>query len=1117
MAVVVDDANNGTILVRPTIEPSLKELQDVNITSIANNQVLRWNNANLRWENTSALTTAESDIDALEGRMDTAEGDIDSLEGRMTSAENNIINIFDGTLVVPKALADQNGNVINTTYLTQSSASATYIPLSQKAQALGVATLGSDGRVIPNQLPASIGEILEFPTEEDFPVEGTAERIYVALDTNLAYRWSGTQYTEISPSIALGETSSTAFAGDRGLALETLTDNIIDGSQALALKDQVIRNTAVGTIPLVVNSIASTTANLTEFQVNGTKVLEVNKDGFLFKNGNRFVHNFQHPTGSTAIPSGQNIFVGELAGNLTMGSTATITAHSSFNTAVGNRSFSSNTTGFSNLAIGYDSLFSNTTGSNNSALGLNSLRLNTTGSSNSSVGADSLASNTTGSSNSAFGLNSGRSITTSSNNTFVGRDAGFTGAWGTQLATATNSTGIGYQAFTDKSNQMVFGNASVTEFKFDRNTGAVLLAPRIENVSSSSNIFKVTTLTNNAMVENINLISNTSGSIADGFGSSTNFYISLSDASLTRIGSIGATRSGAGSGRLTFLTNNAGSITEKMTILPNGNVGIGTSAPLELLHLQNTTNVASYIRTTGSTSYANYILEGGRSYSFGTAGSSETTLGLANKFYIRDNTGNAQRFVIDSAGNVGIGTSSPTNRLHIGQDFGLSISGNWGLSQFAVRGTTNTNKGLFFGFDTTNNVGFLQSGEVGVAFRNLTLNPNGGNVGIGTTSPSTRLEVAGGGITVSGVQNKSIRVQSSTSNYAYLANFGDYAQLGVNRDPSSGVVADNNKASAEIAMLGENNNSLIIFATTNTNAGTPTDRMRITGTGLVGINETAPSAQLQVKSGATNRVPLIVDTLASHATDIVSFRTNGSAQSRISSTGSYMNGSGANNSQFSPTDNGAIILRNVADTNPALIVNLANASATGNIQVWQKAGSALATITNTGGATFSGNISNASNPASGGSNFTTQTDFFQNDERFHILSKTNSAGGYYTTFSVTHTGNGYLDGTLHFTGTPSNAQTGDYTLVLTDKGKVLRINSSSNRTVTIPLNSSVAFPIDTEIAILRYGTGTVSISPTSGVTLNSVSSNRKVKDQYGSVALKKIGENEWVLVGSLEA
>jgi hypothetical protein len=110
-----------------------------------------------------------------------------------------------------------------------------------------------------------------------------------------------------------------------------------------------------------------------------------------------------------------------------------------------------------------------------------------------------------------------------------------------------------------------------------------------------------------------------------------------------------------------------------------------------------------------------------------------------------------------------------------------------------------------------------------------------------------------------------------------------------------------------------------------------------------------------------------------------------------------------------------------------------------------------------------------------------------------------------------------VDGLAKFDGTPSNAQTGDYTLVLADKGKVLRINSATNRTVTIPLNSSVAFPIDTEIALLRYGTGTVSISPTAGVTLQSADGERKIKNQYGSVALKKIAEDEWVLVGSLEA
>jgi hypothetical protein len=95
--------------------------------------------------------------------------------------------------------------------------------------------------------------------------------------------------------------------------------------------------------------------------------------------------------------------------------------------------------------------------------------------------------------------------------------------------------------------------------------------------------------------------------------------------------------------------------------------------------------------------------------------------------------------------------------------------------------------------------------------------------------------------------------------------------------------------------------------------------------------------------------------------------------------------------------------------------------------------------------------------------------------------------------------------------------TANATLALADEGKVLRVNSSSNLTVTIPLNSSVAFPTDTEIAILRYGTGTVSISPTAGVTLESADGERKIRNRYGSVALKKIAENEWVLVGSLEA
>jgi hypothetical protein len=210
------NANNGVLLVRPTIEPKVSELQDINITSIANGQVLRWNATNSRWENTGALTTAESNITNLQGRMTTEEANVDNLQGRMTSAEGDIDDIESGATVVPRALGDQNGNTINTTYLTQSSASATYIPLSQKAQANGVATLGADGRVIASQIPGVVTSIEEYDTLEDFPETGFLTVVYLAMDTGLTYLWSGTQYVVISSSLALGESSTTAYRGDRG-------------------------------------------------------------------------------------------------------------------------------------------------------------------------------------------------------------------------------------------------------------------------------------------------------------------------------------------------------------------------------------------------------------------------------------------------------------------------------------------------------------------------------------------------------------------------------------------------------------------------------------------------------------------------------------------------------------------------------------------------------------------------------------------------------------------------------------------------------------------------------------------------------------------------------------
>lgn len=81
------------------------------------------------------------------------------------------------------------------------------------------ANLSNNGKVPANQLPSYVDDVLEYGTFNTFPTTGEDGKIYVAQDTNLTYRWSGTRYVEISQSLALGETSSTAYPGDKGKQL----------------------------------------------------------------------------------------------------------------------------------------------------------------------------------------------------------------------------------------------------------------------------------------------------------------------------------------------------------------------------------------------------------------------------------------------------------------------------------------------------------------------------------------------------------------------------------------------------------------------------------------------------------------------------------------------------------------------------------------------------------------------------------------------------------------------------------------------------------------------------------------------------------------------------------
>lgn len=90
------------------------------------------------------------------------------------------------------------------------------IESSEKGSALGVAELDSNGLVPNSQLPSYVDDVIEVADYASLPLTGETGKIYVTLDDNLTYRWSGTVYVEISKSLALGETSGTAYRGDRG-------------------------------------------------------------------------------------------------------------------------------------------------------------------------------------------------------------------------------------------------------------------------------------------------------------------------------------------------------------------------------------------------------------------------------------------------------------------------------------------------------------------------------------------------------------------------------------------------------------------------------------------------------------------------------------------------------------------------------------------------------------------------------------------------------------------------------------------------------------------------------------------------------------------------------------
>ena len=159
-----------------------------------------------------------------------------------------------------------------------------YIPLTQKGAVDGVATLDGSGKIPTSQLPSYVSDVIEADNLAAFPKTGEANKIYVAKDTNKTYRWSGSQYTEISASLAIGTTSGTAYDGASG---QQNADNIaelqgkvgkIEGTvgnlKALAYKDTVA-SADIDANAVITDKIADanvTEAKLADGAVTGAKI-----------------------------------------------------------------------------------------------------------------------------------------------------------------------------------------------------------------------------------------------------------------------------------------------------------------------------------------------------------------------------------------------------------------------------------------------------------------------------------------------------------------------------------------------------------------------------------------------------------------------------------------------------------------------------------------------------------------------------------------------------------------------------------------------------------------------------------------------------------------------------
>lgn len=637
----------------------------------------------------------------------------------------------------------------------------------------------------------------------------------------------------ISLSSAAGTYATvTAIASDTSLTVSGALGN--GTSQTINAKRSIFRlDDAASAVKLTVSDLGylglgtATPSEQLELTGNLRLPATTSTTGIIYSGANRFIHNF----------GTNNFFAGVNAGNLTM-------TGSGQNTGIGVNTFLSNTTGSNNTAIGMQALLFNTTGGQNTAGGWGSLSLNTSGANNTANGMQTLNSNTTGNNNTGMGMNALTLNSTGTGNTALGFQAGYTATPANANTTGTNNTFIGFNAGPGTASQLTNATAIGSKALVSSSNSLVLGGTGVDAVNVG-----IGTATPNEQLEltgNLRLPTTTAtmGIIKSGanrfihtFGTN-NFFAGVNAGNLTMTGAenigvgesallvnttgnnniaigrqalssntTGFSNTGSGWGSLRSNTTGrentaSGDGALDSNITGNANTGMGVIALFSNTTGTGNTALGYYAGYTGTA-----ITTGSNNTFLGTnAGSTSAarTKGVAIGFNASvgcDNCMTLGGTGVDAL-NVGIGTTSPARNLHVVGSLGV---GQDGANSLIELGDSVGGSGARGWMQWISASDYLQiNSHNGTVYSPIALNPNGGNVGIGTATPGSKLDVAGdvtigvGGTPIT--KHNSTTVASVSSASIPASSCADYATVsGIN-----GIVAfvGNTVVASPIAAAG---------------------------------------------------------------------------------------------------------------------------------------------------------------------------------------------------------------------------------------------------------------------------------------------------------------------------